>query len=118
MGVLLGPPFSPEGGERREGALFDIALARNLPRAVLTDATGFVVLALGDPTNPVQVGDRQTFGFGDMAPTAVALSPDGSRLAVLSTFNDRVRFYAITDTGPVYESWSVNVGPTGNPRSR
>lgn len=93
------------------GPLFDIALARDIPRAVVTDATGFVVLDLSDPSEPVQVGDREPYDFGDMAPTAIALSPDGSRLAVLSTFNDRVRFYSITDVGPVYESWSVDVGP-------
>ncbi|MBN92550.1 MAG: hypothetical protein CL928_00535 [Deltaproteobacteria bacterium] len=93
------------------GPLFDIAIARDIPRAVVTDATGFVVLDLTDPANPVRVGDREAYDFGDMAPTAIALSPDGARLAVLSTFNDRVRFYSITDTGPIYESWSVDVGP-------
>ena len=92
------------------GPLFDIAIARDIPRAVITDATGFVVLDLSDLGNAVQVGDRETFDFGDMAPTATALSPDGTRLAVLSTFNDRVRFYSITPSGPVYESWSVDVG--------
>ncbi len=93
------------------GPLFDITIARDEPIAVVTDATGFVVLDLEDPTDPIQIGDRESYDFSEMAPTAVSLSPDGTRLAVLSTFNDRVRFYSITPTGPIYESAYVEVGP-------
>ena len=93
------------------GPLFDIAIAANQPRAVVSDATGFVVLDLSDPTAPTPLGDRQVYAFANMAPTALALSPDGSRLAVLSTFAEKVRFYSITLTGPIYETWSVDVGP-------
>jgi len=93
------------------GPLFDIAIAAELGRAVVSDATGFVVLDLSDPTAPVPLGDREVYAFADMAPTALALSPDGSRLAVLSTFAQRVRFYSVTPTGPIYETWSVEVGP-------
>lgn len=93
------------------GPLFDITIARDEPIAVVTDAAGFVVLDLADPTEPLQVGERESYQFNEMAPTAVSLSPDGTRLAVLSTFNDRVRFYSITPTGPIYESAYVEVGP-------
>ncbi len=95
------------------GPLFDIAIAHEAPRAVLVDATGFTVLDLADPTLPVVVGDRVSFDFGDMAPTAASLSGDGSVLALLSTFNDRARFYSLSDEGfGTYESWSVDVGPS------
>ncbi len=93
------------------GPLFDIAIASDQQRAVVSDATGFVVLDLSDPTAPTQLGDRKVYAFANMAPTALALSPDGNRLAVLSTFAERVRFYSITPTGAIYETWSVDVGP-------
>lgn len=93
------------------GPLFDIAIAADVPIAVITDAAGFVVLDLADPTAPVSIGEWTAYQFGDMAPTAIALSPDGTRLAILSTFNDRVRFYSITPTGPIYETAYVDVGP-------
>lgn len=93
------------------GPLFDISIARDRNRAVVSDAAGFVVLDLSDPTNPTQLGDREVYAFANMAPTALALSADGSRLAVLSTFAQRLRFYSITPTGPIYETWSVDVGP-------
>ena len=93
------------------GPLFDIAIAADEPIAVITDAAGFVVLDLTDPVNPVSMGDWEAYQFSDMAPTSVALSPDGTRMAVLSTFNDRVRFYSITPTGPIYETDYVTVGP-------
>jgi hypothetical protein len=59
----------------------------------------------------VQVGERETFDFSELAPTAVAVSPDGLRIAFLSTFNDRVRFYSVTPTGPIYDAAFVEVGP-------
>ncbi len=93
------------------GPLFDIAIAADSPTAVVTDATGFVVLDMTDPVEPVVVGERTDFDFSDMAPTAVAVSPDGQRIAFLSTFNDRVRFYSVTPTGPIYEDDYVEVGP-------
>jgi|GEM_PF-2392374 len=93
------------------GPLFDIAIAADQQRAVVSDAAGFVVLDVSDPTAPVQLGDRKVYAFANMAPTALALSPDGSRLAVLSTFAEKVRFYSITPTGAIYETWSVDVGP-------
>lgn len=93
-----------------DGPLHDIALARDVPLAVVTDLTGFTVLDLSDPADPVAVGDRETYQFADMAPTAVALSPDGTRMAVLSTFTDQLRFYSITPTGPIYEADAVAVG--------
>ena len=93
------------------GPLFDISIAADEPIAVIADAVGFVVLDLTDPVNPEPMGDWEAYQFSDMAPTAVALSPDGTRMAVLSTFNDRVRFYSITPTGPIYETAYVTVGP-------
>ena len=93
------------------GPLQDIAIARDAPVGVIVDATGFVVLDLTDPLDPVQVGDRIDFQFAEMAPTAAELSPDGTRLSLLSTFNDRVRFYTLTPTGPIYDTESVDVGP-------
>jgi PKD repeat protein len=93
------------------GPLFDIGIAADVPIAVVTDASGFVVLDLTDPVHPVQVGERETFDFSELAPTAVAVSPDGLRIAFLSTFNDRVRFYSVTPTGPIYDAAFVEVGP-------
>jgi len=93
------------------GPLQDIAIAADVPIAVVTDALGFVVLDLTDPADPVLVGERESFDFSELAPTAVAVSPDGARIAFLSTFNDRVRFYSVTPTGPIYDSAFVEVGP-------
>lgn len=93
------------------GPLFDIAIAADVPTAVVTDAAGFVVLDLTDPTDPSLIGEREPFDFSELAPTAVAISPDGLRIAFLSTFNDRVRFYSVTPTGPIYDAAYVEVGP-------
>ncbi|MCP4872700.1 MAG: PKD domain-containing protein [Proteobacteria bacterium] len=93
------------------GPLFDIAIAADVPTAVVTDAGGFVVLDLTDPANPVMIGEREPFDFSELAPTAAAISPDGLRIAFLSTFNDRVRFYSVTPTGPIYDANYVDVGP-------
>ena len=105
------PVVVAELGDLGVGPLFDIAIASDQQRAVVSDATGFVVLDLSDPTSPTQLGDREAYAFANMAPTALALSPDGGRLAVLSTFAEKVRFYSITPTGAIYETWSVDVGP-------
>lgn len=88
------------------GPLHGIAIAKDAPIAVVTDLGGFTVLDLTDPANPVQVGDRTVFQFSDLAPTAVVLNDDATKLALLSTFNDRVRFYELTVNGPVYsQDW-------------
>ena len=104
------PVVTAELPDVGDGPLHGIAIAADAPVAVITDLSGFTVLDVSDVANPVQVGDREVFGFSDMAPTAIALSPDGTRLAVLSTFNDRVRFYDITPQGPVYSNDWVSVG--------
>ena len=93
------------------GPLHGIAIAQDVPTAVVTDLGGFSVVDLTDPANPVVVGDREVFSFSDLAPTAIALNADGSKLALLSTFNDRVRFYELGPTGPVYSQDWVSVGP-------
>lgn len=92
------------------GPLHGIAIAQDVPIAVVTDLGGFTVVDLTDPANPVLVGDREVFGFSDLAPTAIALNADASKLALLSTFNDRVRFYELGPTGPVYSQDWVAVG--------
>lgn len=94
-----------------DGPLHGIAIADEAPIAVVTDLGGFQILDLSDPANPVFVGDRVEFQFGDLAPTAIALNPDGTKLALLSTFNDRVRFYEISPTGVAYSQDWVAVGP-------
>lgn len=94
-----------------DGPLHGIAIADEAPIAVVTDLGGFQILDLSDPANPVFVGDRVEFQFGDLAPTAIALNPEGSKLALLSTFNDRVRFYEISPTGVAYSQDWVAVGP-------
>ena len=104
------PVVTAELPDVGDGPLHDIAIAAEAPVAVIMDLSGFTVLDTSDVANPQQVGDREVFGFSDMAPTACALSPDGLRLAVLSTFNDRVRFYDITPQGPVYSNDWVAVG--------
>jgi len=92
------------------GPLHAIAIAADVPLAVVTDLGGFTLVDLSDPSAPVVLGDREVFSFGDLAPTAVALNADGTKLALLSTFNDRVRFYELTPTGPVYSQDWVAVG--------
>ncbi len=92
------------------GPLHGIAIAQDVPIAVVTDLGGFTIVDLTDPAAPVLVGDRVTFSFGDLAPTAIALSADGRKLALLSTFNDRVRFYELTAAGAVYSQDWVAVG--------
>ena len=106
-----GPAVTAQLPDIGLGPLHGIAMARDVPLAVVTDLTGFTVLDLSDPANPEVVGDREAYQFSEMAPTAIALSPDGTRLAVLSTFNDRLRFYSITAGGIVYDDDSVDVGP-------
>jgi DNA-binding beta-propeller fold protein YncE len=105
-----GPAVTAQLPDAGEGPLHGIALARDVPTAVVTDLTGFTVLDLSDPADPVIV-DREDYQFSEMSPTAIALSPDGTRLAVLSTWNDRLRFYSITAGGIVYDDDSVDVGP-------
>ncbi len=104
------PVVTAELPDVGDGPLHGIAIASEAPIAVILDLSGFTVLDLSDIANPVQVGDREVFSFSEIAPTAIELSPDGSKLAVLSTFNDRVRFYDITPQGPVYSSDWVSVG--------
>ena len=104
------PVVTAELPDVGDGPLHGIAIAAEAPIAVVMDLSGFTVLDVTDVANPLQVGDREVFSFGDMGPTAIELSPDGTKLAVLSTFNDRVRFYDITPQGPVYSSDWVAVG--------
>ncbi|MCO4770516.1 MAG: PKD domain-containing protein [Deltaproteobacteria bacterium] len=92
------------------GPLHGIAIAKDVPIAAITDVGGFSLVDLSDPANPVAIGDREAFSFGDLAPTAVALNADATKLALLSTFNDRVRFYEINSTGVVYSQDWVAVG--------
>jgi PKD repeat protein len=105
-----GPAVTAQLPDVGVGPLHGIALARDVPTAVITDLTGFTVLDLEDPANP-EVLEREEYQFSEMGPTAIALSPDGTRLAVLSTFNDRLRFYSITAGGIVYDDDYVEVGP-------
>ncbi len=104
------PVVTAELPDVGDGPLHGIAIAAEAPIAVVMDLSGFTVLDVSDVASPLQVGDREVFSFGDMGPTAIELSPDGTKLAVLSTFNDRVRFYDITPQGPVYSSDWVAVG--------
>jgi PKD repeat protein len=94
-----------------DGPLHGLAFARDEPVAVICDLSGFTLVDLSDPSQPQVIGDREAFDFGELGPTAVALNPDATKLAVLSTFNDRLRFYSLTPAGPVYEQASLDVGP-------
>lgn len=105
-----GPAVTAQLPDVGVGPLHGIALARDVPTAVVTDLAGFTVLDLSDPANP-EVVEREEYQFSEMGPTGIALSPDGTRLAVLSTANDRLRFYDITAGGIVYDADSVDVGP-------
>ena len=88
------------------GPLHGIAIAKDVPIAVITDLGGFSLVDLSDPTDPQIIGTREEFEFSDLAPTAVALNADATKLALLSTFNDRVRFYEINTTGVIYsQDW-------------
>jgi len=93
-----------------DGPLHGLAIARDEPIAVVCDLSGFTVVDLSDPAEPQVVGSREAFDFSDMGPTAIALNRDATKLAVLSTFNDRLRFYSLTPSGPVYEQSSLDVG--------
>ncbi len=91
------------------GPLFDIAVARDAPRALIADVSGLTVLDIADPYNPISLG-RTAWSISDLAATDVELTPDGSLGLVLGTFDDRVRLYSVSEEGAVELPETLSAG--------
>ncbi|MCK6526131.1 PKD domain-containing protein [Myxococcota bacterium] len=91
------------------GPLFDVALARDVPRGLVADLTGITVIDFSDPYAPTSLG-RTPYETSGLAATDVELTPDGSMALVLGTFDDRVRFYQVDASGAAELPFAVDAG--------